>query len=184
MNLAVALVLLKAARRHESITLEANAHHLLTDVWTSIGVLGGVGLVALSGWQRLDPIVAIAVACNIVYAGVRIVRSSVSGLMDAALPAEEVAHVESVLAGFLSAGVTYHALRTRQAAARRFVTFHLLVPGSWTVQQGHDLIERIEGALRDALPGVSVLSHLEPAEDPTSWDDTDLDRGPSTALNG
>jgi cation diffusion facilitator family transporter len=177
-NFGVALVLLKAARRHESITLEANAHHLLTDVWTSVGVLGGVALVALSGWQRLDPIVALVVAGNIVYAGVRIVRSSVGGLMDAALPADEVARVERALAPFVADGVEYHALRTRQAGARRFISLHVLVPGTWTVQRGHDLLEHIEAALRETLPGVSILSHLEPAEDPSSFADAGLDRGP------
>ena len=175
-NLAVALVLLRAARRNDSITLEANAHHLLTDVWTSVGVLVGVALVAVSGWQRLDPIVAIAVAANIVWAGTRIVRSSVGGLMDAALPGEEVRAVEDALAPFMTGGVGFHALRTRQAGSRRFVSLHVLVPGSWTVQHGHDLLERIEAALRARLPGVSVISHLEPAEDPTSWDDAGLDR--------
>jgi cation diffusion facilitator family transporter len=175
-NLAVALVILRAARRHDSITLAANAHHLLTDVWTSAGVLAGVGLVALSGWQRLDPLVALAVAANIVRAGVRIVQSSIGGLMDAALPPDEVRAVEQALGPFMTDGVGFHALRTRQAGARRFVSVHVLVPGSWSVQRGHDLVERIESALRARLPGISVLSHLEPAEDPSSWDDTGLDR--------
>jgi cation diffusion facilitator family transporter len=175
-NLAVALVILRAARRHDSITLEANAHHLLTDVWTSVGVIAGVGLVALSGWQWLDPLVALAVAANIVRAGARIVRSSIGGLMDAALPPEEVRAVEEALGPFMTDGVGFHALRTRQAGARRFVSLHVLVPGTWSVQRGHDLVERIESALRERLPGISVLSHLEPAEDPSSWDDTGLDR--------
>jgi cation diffusion facilitator family transporter len=178
-NLGVALALLRAARRHESITLEANAHHLLTDVWTSAGVLAGVGLVALTGWLRLDPVVALIVAANIVYAGVRIVRSSVRGLMDAALPAAEVEQVERALAPFMGEGVAYHALRTRQAGARRFVSLHVLVPGGWTVKRGHDLVERIESALRETLRGLSVLSHLEPTDDPRAWDDTDLDHGRS-----
>jgi cation diffusion facilitator family transporter len=177
-NLGVALVLLRAGRTHESITLTANAHHLLTDVWTSVGVLVGVALVAWSGWQRLDPLVALLVAANIVWAGVGIVRSSVRGLMDAALPAAEVETVERILAAYRSTGVDYHALRTRQAGSRRFVSFHVLVPGSWSVQQGHDVVERIEAALREALANVSVLSHLEPAEDPSSFDDAELDRMP------
>jgi cation diffusion facilitator family transporter len=175
-NLGVALVLLRAARRHDSITLEANAHHLLTDVWTSVGVLVGVALVAVSGWQRLDPIVAVAVAVNIVWTGARIVGSSVGGLMDAALPGEEVRAVEDALAPFMKEGVGFHALRTRQAGARRFVSLHVLVPGSWTVQRGHDMVVHIQAAVRAQLPGVSVMSHLEPAEDPSSWEDADLDR--------
>jgi cation diffusion facilitator family transporter len=172
----VALLCLGGGRRHDSITLAANAHHLFTDVWTSVGVLAGVGLVALSGWQRLDPLVALAVAANIVRAGVRIVQSSIGGLMDAALPPDEVRAVEQALGPFMTDGVGFHALRTRQAGARRFVSVHVLVPGSWSVQRGHDLVERIESALRARLPGISVLSHLEPAEDPSSWDDTGLDR--------
>jgi cation diffusion facilitator family transporter len=183
-NLAVALVILRAARRHESITLEANAHHLLTDVWTSVGVIGGVGLVAVSGWQRLDPIVALLVAANIVYAGVKIVRSSIRGLMDATLPHDEVVSIERALAPFMTDGVGYHALRTRQAGARRFVSLHVLVPGAWTVQRGHDLLEAVEAALGRTLPGISVLSHLEPSEDPASWADSDLDRGDAGDVNG
>jgi cation diffusion facilitator family transporter len=175
-NLGVALVLRRAAKRHDSITLEANAQHLLTDVWTSVGVLAGVGLVAATGWQRLDPVVAIVVAGNIVYAGVRIVRSSVRGLMDAALPADEVSRIESAIVPFMAAGVGYHALRTRQAGARRFVSFHVLVPGDWTVQRGHDLLERVEDAVMRAVPGTTVTSHLEPSEDPASHADLGLDR--------
>lgn len=175
-NLGVAVVLLRAGRRHHSITLEANAHHLLTDVWTSVGVLAGVGLVALSGWQRLDPVVALLVAANIVWAGVGIVRTSVRGLMDAALPAGEVEALRAALAPFVGKGVDYHALRTRQAGARRFVSLHVLVPGTWTVQWGHDLLEQIERALLATGPNLTVTTHLEPAEDPASWDDTSLDR--------
>jgi cation diffusion facilitator family transporter len=175
-NLGVSLVLGRAARQYDSITLQANAHHLMTDVWTSAGVLVGVGAVALTGWLWLDPLVALAVAANIVWTGVRIVHASVLGLMDTALPAAEQAAITAVLDRYVGDEVQYHALRTRQAGPRRFVSVHVLVPGAWTVGRGHDLLERIEAELRGALPLVSVLTHLEPLEDPAAHDDLDLDR--------
>ncbi len=169
-NLGVALVLLRASRKHESITLRANAHHLMTDVWTSAGVVVGVGAVAVTGWQRLDPLVAIAVAVNIVWTGVRIVKDSVAGLMDTALPAEELKVVCDILDKLRQDGIEYHDLRTRQAGSSRFVSLHVLVPGRWTVQQGHDLVERIEYDIRCALSNVEVITHLESIEDPASWE--------------
>ncbi len=175
-NLFVALVLLRAANRYQSITLKANAHHLLTDVWTSFGVVTGVGMVAVTGWQRLDPAVALVVAGNIVWAGIRIVRESVLGLMDASLPAAEVNMVQNVLDGYCGGDVQCHALRTRQSGARKFVSFHVLVPGDWTVDRGHDLLEKMEGDIRKTLPNVTVFTHLESLHDPVSWDDIPLDR--------
>ena len=175
-NLFVALVLLKASKRYHSITLEANAHHLMTDVWTSAGVLVGVGAVALTGWERLDPIVAFIVAGNIVWSGVRIVRDSVSGLMDTALPIEAQNAIQRVLESFRQTGVQYHSLRTRQSGARQFVSLHVIVPGVWTVQRGHQLLERIETELRGVLPNVTVFTHLESLDDPASWNDVTLDR--------
>jgi cation diffusion facilitator family transporter len=175
-NLGVALVLGRAARTHRSATLDANAHHLMTDVWTSGGVLVGVGLVALTGWQRLDPIVAIAVALNIVWTGGRIVRDSISGLMDTALPAAEIDLIRKLLAPYEHDGIQYHALRTRRAGANRFVSLHVLVPPEWTVQRGHDVLERIEADIRRALPPVSVLTHLEPLGDPAAMNDLELHR--------
>jgi cation diffusion facilitator family transporter len=181
-NLAVALVLLRAGRLHHSITLEANAQHLLTDVWTSVGVIVGVGAVVATGWLRLDPIVAMLVAANIVWTGSRIVRKSVLGLMDTALPAGELTAVRAALDGRLKEGVEYHALRTRQSGARRFVSFHVLVPGEWTVHRGHALLEDIEAKIRATVPNVTVFTHLESLDDPASWDDVYLDRsGPSPA---
>lgn len=173
-NLGVGLVLLKAGRKHHSITLEADAQHLLTDVWTSAGVIVGVGLVALTGWQRLDPIVAIAVALNIIWMGIRIVRRSVLGLMDTALPPHEVEAVKRVLEPYMTAGVEYHAFRTRQAGALRFVYFHVLVPGEWTVHRGHQMLETMEQEIRRTIPNATVFTHLESLEDPTSWDDIPL----------
>ncbi len=181
-NLAVARILLQAGRRYDSITLEADAHHLMTDVWTSAGVLVGVGLVWLTGWQVLDPLIALLVAANIVRAGVDLVRRSALGLMDTALPADELARVRAVLDGYADRGVNYHALRTRQAAARRFVSMHLLVPDSWTVQQGHDLAEAVERDIRAALPNTSVFTHVEPRDDPRAWNDVNLDQPEDAAL--
>lgn len=175
-NLLVALILRRAATRHESITLAASSQHLLADVWTSVGVVAGVGLVALTGWKRLDPIVALAVATHIVWTGIHIVAESVRGLMDTAIPKSEQEALRAVLDRYRSDGIHYHALRTRRSGARRFVSLHVLVPGSWTVQRGHEMLERIEHDIRTALPNVSVLTHLEPLDDPASWKDMKLER--------
>ena len=175
-NLLTALVLIRAGREHRSITLEADAHHLLTDVWTSVGVILGVSAVWATGWLWLDPVLALLVAANIVWTGYRLVIRSAAGLMDTALPAEQQATIDEVLEKHRGAGIEFHALWSRQAGARSFVSFHVLVPGRWTVQQGHDLVEGIEGELRARLPHVHVLTHLEPIEDPLSHQDQDLDR--------
>jgi cation diffusion facilitator family transporter len=158
------------------MALEANGKHLMTDVWTSVGVIGGVGAVMLTGWNWLDPVVALLVAVNIVWSGFGIIRRSVEGLMDAGLPPEQQSRIHEVLQDFQAEGIEFHALRTRQAGARSFVSFHLLVPGEWTVQRGHDLAEEIEGQLRDVLPNLVVFTHLESLHDPLSWEDADLDR--------
>jgi cation diffusion facilitator family transporter len=175
-NLAVGLLLLRTGRRERQIVLEADGKHLITDVWTSVGVIVGVAGVAITGWDRLDPIVALAVAANILVAGGGLLRRSASGLMDRALEEPDMEVIRETLAEFERDGVRFHALRTRQAGSRRFVSLHVLVPGAWSVQRGHDLVERVEEALRDRLPGASVFTHLEPAEDPRSFDDTALDR--------
>lgn len=171
-NGAVAGVLLRAGRQHRSISLAADGRHLLTDVWTSGGVVVGVSAVAVTGWERLDPLIALAVGANIVVQGVRLVRQSVGGLMDAALPAGDCVAIEGVLESYRrTEGIRFHALRTRQAGTRRFVSLHVLVPGAWTVQRGHDLLERLEADLRASLEGAQVFTHLEPVEDPVSWAD-------------
>jgi len=176
-NLGVALVLLRAGKRYHSITLEADAHHLLTDVWTSVGVLVGVALVGLTGWLPLDSLVALAVAANIVWTGYRLIRRSALGLLDTAIPAEELAAVNAVLAQFMPAGVAFHSLRSRQAGQRRFISMHVLVPGQWSVQRGHDLLERIEAEVRGCFDTpTTVFTHLEPLEDPLSMDDIGIDR--------
>lgn len=175
-NLVVAQVLRRAGQRYRSVTLEADASHLMTDVWTSGGVLLGVGAVWLSGWASLDSIVALLVSVNIVWMGVRLMRSSALGLMDTSITNEELALIESKLETFRRQGIQFHALRTRQAGARRFIAVHVLVPGRWTVQYGHDRLEEIEEAIRVALPGTTILTHLEPLEDPISMDDIEIDR--------
>jgi cation diffusion facilitator family transporter len=175
-NLGVALVLIRVGRRYGAISLEANANHLMTDVWTTAGVLAGVVLVALTGWLRLDPIIALVVAGNIIWSGIQLVRRSVLGLMDTALPEKEISIVLQILDSHSEDGIQYHALRTRQSGMRRFVSFHVLVPGDWSVHRGHLILEALEADIRAQLEGVTVFTHLEPLEDPSSWDDTTLDR--------
>jgi cation diffusion facilitator family transporter len=175
-NLGAALILRRAAKRYHSITLEANAYHLMTDVWTSVGVVVGVVAVGFTGWNRLDPAIALVVAANIVWTGVRIIRKSVLGLMDTALPIDEQNLIRNVLEPHKQDGIEYHALRTRQSGSHRFVSLHVLVPGVWNVQRGHHLVERIEENIRRALPNVIVFTHLESLSDPASWDDNVLDR--------
>ncbi len=182
-NLAVARVLLRAGHQHQSITLEADAHHLMTDVYTSAGVIAGVGLVSLTGWYLLDPLIALAVAVHIVWSGVRLLRRSVAGLMDTALPAGERELLDTVLAPFRAEGIVFHALRTRQSGARRFVSFHVLVPGIWSVSRGHALLERVERAVRRSLPNTTVFTHLESLDDPASFQDTMLDRAEESHAN-
>ncbi len=174
-NLAAARALLAGGRRHHSIALEADARHLMTDVWTSAGVVLGVGAVAATGWLWLDPLIALAVAAHIVWSGVDLVRRSWLGLLDRSLPQPDLEAVRAVLDRHASTSeVRFHAVRTRQAGARRFVSLHVLVPGAWSVRQGHDLLERIEAEIREALRGASVFTHLEALEDPASFRDQDL----------
>ena len=173
-NLAVGLLLVRVGREQRSITLEADGRHLLTDVWTSVGVIVGVALVALTGWLRLDPVIALLVGANILWTGSRLVLRSTAGLMDHALPPEDHAVIVGVLERFTSPEVHFHALQTREAGHRRFVSVHVLVPGAWTVQQGHDLLEEIESAIADALPDCEVHTHLEPVEDERAYKDAHL----------
>ncbi len=176
-NFIVARILLDAGRKRNSITLEADAHHLMTDVWTSVGVIGGVALAGFTGWSPLDPIVAILVALNILWTGFQLVKRSVSGLMDAALPDNEQRLIQDVMAKYQARGVNFHALRTRQAAARRFISVHVLVAGDTTVHDAHHIVEDFEDDIRAALGGaVTVFTHLEPAEDELSMEDIYLDR--------
>ncbi len=175
-NFGAARVLARAGRDYRSIALEADAQHLMTDVWTSAGVVAAVALVVLTGWLWLDPVIALAVAAQIVWTGVGIVRRSVVGLLDRALPETERRAIEAALDAFRPQGIEFHALRTRAAAGRSFVSMHVLVPGAWSIQRGHDIVEEIEARVRGAVPGATVFTHLEPLEDPASYGDERLDR--------
>jgi len=173
-NLAVALVLLRVGRRHRSIVLEADGKHLMTDVWASLAIILGLTAVSLTGVQALDSIVAILVALSFAWTGYDLVKRSFNGLMDHALPVAEQEAVRKAIAGGLEPGMTFHALRTRQAGSQRFADFHLLVPGSISVQRAHALTARIEDAIRAALPGIEVTVHIEPIEEKAAWEDSAL----------
>jgi cation diffusion facilitator family transporter len=182
-NLAVARLLIKVGRADSSMTLQADGRHLMTDVITSVGVIIGVALVAITGIERLDPIIALIVAVNIVATGVVLVRGALSGLLDHALEAEEIDQIEAVLDDYRKLGISFHALRTRRAAHRAFISLHVLVPGDWSVQQGHDTAENIESDLRKLFDTTTVFTHLEPIEDPVSFEDTELDREDAPAAS-
>ena len=175
-NLGVAVTLLRAGRRYRSITLEADAKHLLTDVYTSAGVIVAVALVYFTGWLILDPIIGLLVAVNIVWSGVQLMRRSAMGLMDSALSPAEVAEIDKTLRPFREQGIEFHALRTRQAGTRRFMSVHVLMPGTWTIKHGHQVADSIESALSRALPGMVASTHLEPLDAPSSMADQTLDR--------
>lgn len=178
-NGVVGVLILRAGRRHRSITLVADGKHLLTDVWTSVGVVVGVGLVALTGWLPLDSLVAIAVGINIIWTGVRLMRHSVRGLMDHAMDASDEAMLTDLLREFLSRhpDLSFHAIQTRESGRERFVSMHVLMPGDWTIVRGHDLLEELEQSIREAFPGAHVHTHLEPKEDPRSYQDWVAGRG-------
>lgn len=175
-NLLVALGILRAGSRANSITLVANAKHLMTDVWTSVGVILAVALIGLTGWLWLDPVIALIVAANIIWTGYTIVRESIGGLMDLALSPEDRQLLDATIEPYRKEGINFHAVITRRAGARKFVSMHVLVPGEWTVQRGHELLERIEADIRHALPFSIVFTHLEPNEDPASFEDEKLER--------
>jgi len=176
-NLGVGAVLIREGKRHHSITLEADGKHLMTDVWTSAGVIAGVALVYATGWQRLDPLVALAVALHIVWTGIGLMRRSVAGLLDAAIGHDDQAEVNKIFSEYARRyAVKFHAFRTRQAGARRFISFHLLVPDEWSVQRAHQLSEEIEERIRSLVPNAGVFVHIEPISDPASYDDEGLDR--------
>ena len=176
-NYGVAIVLLRAGREHHSITLEADGRHLMTDVWTSAAVIAGVALVYITGWLRLDALIALAVSAHILWTGFGLVRRSVRGLLDPAISAQDQAEVTKLIDEYSRRyGVSFHAVRTRQAGARRFVSFHLLVPDAWTVAQAHRLSEEIEARMRAMVPNAAIFTHIEPISDPASYEDQDLDR--------
>ncbi len=169
-NGGVALILLRAGRQHRSITLVADGKHLMTDVWTSVGVVCGVLAVALTGWLRLDPLIAMAVGLNIVWTGYRLLRESVDGLMDKALPEDVHAQINEILDRHTTSDVRFHAVHTREAGRASFVSLHVLVPGTWSVEQGHDVCEAVEADIRTVLDHVTIDTHLEPIEDPRAYE--------------
>lgn len=170
-NAAVAVVLLRAGRRHRSLTLTADGKHLMTDVWTSAGVVAGVLLVALTDVERLDPVIAFLVGVNIIWAGWKLIRESTEGLMDISMSKEDNGAIAEILARFVTREVHFHALRTRLSGHNRFAEVHVLVPGAWTVQQGHDLVEEVEEAVHREFGEIALTCHLEPAEDPRAYGD-------------
>lgn len=169
-NFIVARILLKAGRRYHSITLEADAKHLLTDVWTSVGVLAGLAVVMFTGWQPFDPIIAFVVAIQITVSGFGLMKRSIQGLLDATLPDEENAKIDSLLDVYREQGIQFHDLCSRQAGSQRFMTVHVLVPGQMSVQEGHNLLERIESEIEEAIGEISIITHLEPLGDPASFE--------------
>ena len=175
-NGGVALIILRAGRRLRSITLRADAQHLLTDVWTSLGVVLGIATVELTGWLVLDPLIGLVVAANILWTGVRLLRDTAQGLLDRVLPPVDQESIVKVLSRYENEGIRFHALRTRASGPRRFISMHVLVPGGWTVQRGHDLSEKIERDLAAVLPQSTFFIHIEPSEDPASFADQSLDR--------
>lgn len=177
LNLYVARLLIRRGREHNSIALEADGEHLMTDVWTSLGVLTGVGAVGITGWQVLDPVIAIILASKIGWTAVRLTQRSIQGLMDTSLPESQLQIITEILDQYRSKDVRFHALRTRQAGAHSFISVHVITPGKWSVREGHDLLESIEKDIQKAVPLASVFTHLEPLEDPRSWDDPKLESG-------
>ncbi len=175
-NFATASVLARVGRDRHSIALVADAKHLLTDVWTSLAVIVAVALVGVTGYWWLDPLLGLLLAGHIILTGARLVSESMHGLMDSGLPPEEIQTVRDTLETFAPGGIQYHALRTRRAGAKKFMSVHLLMPGAWSILEGHNVAERVENALRAAVPNLIVFTHIEPEEDPASWDDVALER--------
>lgn len=170
-NLITARILLNYSKKHNSITIEADAQHLMTDVWTTVGIIAGIFLVKITGWQQLDPIMAILVATSIVYTGIKLIIRSKDGLMDTRLSENEMIQIREVLDGYKSEEIDYHALYTRRASSKQFITFHLLFPGDYTVDKAHEITKQIETALKYKLPFADVFIHVEPLNDPDAFDD-------------
>lgn len=171
LNGAVAAVLIRAGRRHRSITLVADGKHLITDVWTSVGVVVGVGLVALTGWERLDAIVAFAVGVNIIITGIGLISESMSGLLDKTLEDEDNQAIVQILRSHTNEAVTFHGLQTREAGQEMFMDVHIQVPDDWTVKQAHDFAHELEDELVAVLPRLHTRLHVEPISDPQSYTD-------------
>ncbi len=183
-NLAVARLLIKAGRENHTIALIAEGKHLMSDVWTTFGVALSIGLLWLTGWEWLDPLIAALIALQLCWTGFNLLRDTAFGLMDSAISPEELEQLLGVLKKYHPEGVDYHALRTRQSGQRRFVSVHLQVPGRWTVQRGHDIAEKIAEEMRERVPNLSTFTHIEPVEDPASWDDVELEPLQRTGQGG
>lgn len=183
-NLVVGIILIRNGKKNHSITLEADGKHLITDVYTSVGVVIGIGLVQLTGWLMLDALVAIGVAINILWTGYQLMSRSAQGLLDTAIPETEIAQITALLEKHKADNIEYHSLMTRQAGQRKFISLHLLAPGKWSIQDGHNLAETVEEEIRDLFDSpVTVFTHLEPIEDPVSMLDIGIDRHSPTKKN-
>lgn len=174
-NLLVGRLLINRGKKYESITLEADGQHLMSDVWTSVGVVAGVGIAGLTGLEWLDPVIAIIVGLKIGWEGLKILRRATQGLMDSAIDPEELQQIEDILNKQQHDELEWHALRTRQSGSRRFISVHILIPGDWTIQESHDLAEQIESEIRSVIRNSSVFIHVEPLEDPRAFVDQHLD---------
>lgn len=175
-NFTVGRILINQGRKRHSIALEADGAHLMTDVITSGGVFLGLIIVSITKISTLDPIIAILVAVQIIVTGIKIINKSVSGFMDVAISPNELNVISDEFARHEKKGIQFHGLRTRQSGTRRFISFHVLVPGNWTIKKGHSLVEEIEAHIRKHIAFTTITTHLEPIEDPVSWKDTNLDR--------
>lgn len=182
-NLVTAIALQRAGQANRSIALEGNAAALLSDIWTTVGVIAGIIAAVATGWYWLDPMIGLVIAGYVVFTGVNLLRRSMLGLTDTALPEVEIAPIKTILDSYRSEAVQYHALRTRQAGTRSFMTVHILVPGIWTVKRGHSLLERIERDIREQLPHIHITTHLEPLDDPSAWQDVGLERAKDQATD-
>ena len=175
LNGVVGRILIRVGERHRSITLRADGKHLMTDVYTSVGVVIGLGLAWLSGWNWVDPVIAILVGVNILFTGYRLISESTAGLMDASLSPEDNARIQAILDAHTEQGrIEFHAVRTRESGSRQFMEMHMLVPGDWTVQRGHDAMEDLVELIVAQFPAMSVTGHLEPVADPRSYEDMAL----------
>ncbi|HEX2909902.1 MAG TPA: cation diffusion facilitator family transporter [Chloroflexia bacterium] len=183
-NLVVARVLLRVGREEDSITLEADGKHLMTDVVTSIGVIIGVVLVTITGWLWLDPVIALLVAANIIFEGSKLVKRSIDGLIDRALPQEEEGEIRDIIKDEIGKAeekqLTYHGLRTRKSGSLRFIDFHLLTPAEWSVRQAHEVAETIETKLEQQFKELEITIHIEPVDDPRAYEDNWEDNSGST----
>mgnify|MGYP001809552604 CR=1 FL=1 len=182
LNGTVAWILWRAGKKLNSIALRADSQHLMTDVWTSVGVVVAVALIFITGWEWLDPLIALGVGFNVLWTGTHLLRETISSLMDQSLPPAQLQAITSCFLPYEDQGVRFHLLQTRQAGSQSFISFHVLVPGHWTVQRGHDLCEAIETAIAERIAGSRVTTHLEPLEDPKSWQHPD-EFPPSASLN-